>query len=91
MFQTVLAEIIKSGILSGGNKNCIGENGNYIEYYMNKTCIPILILHRIFRNFYSRVVFLFSLSIFVNLFYARYETFVKLLRITRIKMSDNFS
>lgn len=60
MFQTVLAEIIKSGILSRGNKNCIGENGNYIEYvlcstFMNKTCIPILIL----PEFYSRVVFFF--------------------------------
>lgn len=69
MFQTVLAEIIKSGILSRGNKNCIGENGNYIEYvlcstFMNKTCIPILILPEFFEIFIRVLFFSFFFPLY---------------------------
>lgn len=61
MFQTILTEIIKSGILSlEGIKIASMRNGNYIEYvlcaFMNNTQ-RILILPEFCEIFISRVIF----------------------------------
>lgn len=65
MFQTVLAEIIKSGILlpRAGIKIASVKNGNYIEYTFYEYIRSDINIGRIFI---SRVIFFPSIFVFTN-------------------------
>lgn len=85
MFQTVLAEIIKSGILlpRAGIKIASVKNGNYIEYTFYEYIRSDINIGRIFRNFY------FACYFFSPPF--SYSRIVPTKLFANYKMSDNFS